>query len=131
MKVVLDTNVLISGFVTTTGVPAAVLTRVLSKHEAVMSKYILEEFKSKMISKLKFLPQDLETTIHYFQTRCLFLDFIPMEGVEFGDKKDIPILALVKASRAQALITGDKKLLVLKRFFKAVIISPREALEIL
>jgi len=72
-----------------------------------------------------------QSAIQLVRKDVIFLDRVPLTGIHFSDKADIPILALVKASRAQALITGDKKLLVLKRFFKAVIISPREALEIL
>ena len=52
-------------------------------------------------------------------------------GIKFSDPKDIPLLALVQASKAHYFVTGDKKLLELKKHGSTLFLTPREAMEIL
>ena len=51
--------------------------------------------------------------------------------IHFEDLKDIPILYLLEVSGAHYFVTGDKKLLELKKFKQTLILSLREALELL
>ncbi len=131
MKIVFDTNVLISAFLSSGGMSQAVFNEAIQGHKVILSEYVLEEFQRILQRKFNVPKHKVDFAIHAFRQNVLVLDKVPLAGVHFPDKADIPILALAKASRAQVLVTGDKKLLELKRFFKAAVVSPREAMEIL
>ncbi len=131
MKIVFDTNVLVSAYLSSGGVIGSVFKAAATRHTVIVSEYVLDEFCRILQKKLNVPEAVAKFAVQIVRKDVIVLDRVPLDGIHFSDKEDIPILALLKASRAQALITGDKKLLGLKRFFKAVIISPREALEIL
>lgn len=131
MKIVFDTNVLISAFLSSGGMSQAVFNEAIQGHKVILSEYVLEEFQRILQRKFNVPKHKVDFAIHAFRQNVLVLDKVPLAGVHFPDKADIPILALAKVSRAQVLVTGDKKLLELKRFFKAAVVSPREAMEIL
>ena len=131
MKIVFDTNVLISAFLSSGGTSQAVFDAAIQNHTIVLSAYILSEFKRTLQLKLKVPGPVIDLAVQILKQNVVILDKISLTGVHFSDKADIPILALTKAARAQVLVTGDKKLLALKRFFKAVIVSPRDAMEMI
>ncbi|HCM42303.1 MAG TPA: putative toxin-antitoxin system toxin component, PIN family [Candidatus Omnitrophica bacterium] len=131
MKVVFDTNVLVSAYLSSGGVLESVFKIAVTRHTTILSDYVLDEFRRILQRKLNVPDAVAEYAIQLVRKDVIILERVPLKGVHFSDKGDIPILALVKASRAHVLITGDKQLLALKRFFKAIIVSPREALEIL
>lgn len=131
MKVVLDTNVLISGFLTTTGPLQYVVKLALKRHSVILSEYILEEFQAKMKTKLK-MPQELvKQALDYLRRRAIIFDVLPSHKIQFTDPKDIPILSLVEATKVNYFVTGDKKLQSIKKLGPTLFLSPREAMEIL
>lgn len=131
MRVVFDTNILVSAYLSAGGALESTFKTAITKHTVILSEYVLEEFRRILKNKLSVPEAVIEYAVQLVRKDVVVLSAVPLKGVHFSDKGDIPILALVKASRAQMLITGDKKLLALKRFLKAVILSPREAMEIL
>ncbi len=131
MKVVFDTNVLISAFLSSSGTSHVVFEGATQNHTVVLSEYILGEFRRTLHRKLNVPGAVIDLAIQGIKKDVFILDKVSLAGIHFSDKADIPILALVKAARVQVLVTGDKKLLTLKRFFKAVIVSPREAMEMI
>ena len=131
MKIVFDTNVLISAFLSSSGTSQVVFAEAIQNHTVLLSDYVLAEFRRILHNKLNVPVGVVDSAIQGIKKDVFILDKVSLVGVHFSDKADIPILALVKTARAQILVTGDKKMLALKRFFKAVIISPREALEII
>ena len=125
MKVVVDTNVLISAFIAT-GSCKDVLEYAVESHEVIISPYILRELGEKLRGKLGFSEQD------YREIRDLLLEhvLIVRESEEYrpqcSDKKDIPLLQLCLTVNADILITGDAQIRRLKRIGNTRIISPRE-----
>lgn len=132
MNIVFDTNVLISAFLTTTGPSQHVLSRALKKHRVVLSEYILNEFTEKLTHKLQISPHQVTHATIYLKKKVLIPEIpTPEKQPAFPDKKDIPILNLIQFVKPHYLITGDKKLLELKKLGATLILSPREAMEIL
>ena len=131
MKIVFDTNVLISGFITTTGPSQHVLTMALKRHTVILSDYILEEMERKLVAKLQ-MPSDLvRDAVTFLRKKALVLEISHASKISFSDKKDIPILRLIEVSKANCFITGDKKLLELRKMGPTAFVTPREAMEIL
>lgn len=131
MKVVFDTNILISGFLTSTGVSQSALTAGLKRHTVILSEFILEELRKKLVGKLGVPEKEVEVVTHFLRTRAVVLKISPNPKIQFGDKKDIPLLSLVEACAPHYLVTEDKKLVELKKHKQTLILTPREALEAL
>jgi len=131
MKVVFDTNVLISGFLTTTGVAQYAFRLGLKRHNLIISEFIIDELRRKLTQKLGFSDAEISGIFHLLEQRATLLHVPLDKKISFSDKKDIPILSLVKATQSHYLVTGDKKLLALKKFGSTLILSPRESLEVL
>ena len=122
MKVVFDTNVLISAFLTTTGPSQSVFTAALKRHTVVLSEYILKEFEKKLVGKLRMPVERVRHAVDFLRRRVTVLDI--------SGKKDLPLLALLETAQAHYFVTGDKKLLELKKHKSALFLTPREAMEI-
>lgn len=131
MKIVFDTNVLISGFLTATGPSHYVLGKALKGHAVILSEYILNELEEKLGKKLKIPPNLVDELISFLRKRAVFLEVPEESTIKFSDKRDIPILNLAQASKAHYFVTGDKRLLELKKLGPTVFLTPRELMEIL
>lgn len=132
MRITFDSNVLISAFITTQGIASRVLLRAIAEHEVCLSHYILREFKEKLIGKLQHPPFLVEMFLRFLEARTrVVLEDTSLAAAHFSDPKDIPILHLLEVSGAHYFVTGDKKLLELKKHKQTLILSLREALELL
>jgi predicted nucleic acid-binding protein len=82
--------------------------------------------------KLKVPAAEVAYFMNYARTRMAVVD-LPDNSppIHFEDPKDIPILHLLEVSGAHYFVTGDKKLLALKKHKQTLILSLREALELL
>lgn len=130
MKIVFDTNVLISAFLTTTGPSQYVFTMALKRHNIILSEYILKELKEKLTDKLAFPQDKVKAVIDFLKVRTAILEVSGKAGISFSDPKDLPILRLLEVSQADCFITGDKRLLGLKKHGPTSFLSPREAMAI-
>ena len=135
MKVILDTNVLIS-FLLTSG---PTISKILKgwkdgKFTLLVSDEILTEIKQVLT---RFVAGGLiEAEAAEALTRWIMKDakFISVMSVVTAspDKKDNRYLACAKDGKAEYLVTGDKKhLLPFKKFEETQIISPKELAGIL
>lgn len=129
-KVVVDTNVFISGILYG-GNPQAIIEAWLNK------KYIFcisPELKAEIISKLqiKFIMP-----VHAIQTIEEVLDaktekYVPKKKIFIcGDATDNFLLELASEAKADYLVSGDKLVLKLKQYNKTKIISPKNFLKLL
>ena len=116
LRVVLDTNVLVSGFAYPGSVPGRIVAVWRQGGlEVVLSKYILDE----LIRVLPRLPRAHWTLaeIRDLADRLMFIaDVVEPHGTEdanLRDPADQPVLRTLTASNADYLVTGDKDLLAL------------------
>jgi putative PIN family toxin of toxin-antitoxin system len=116
LRVVLDTNVLVSGLAYPAGIPG----RIVNAWQqgglgVVLSKYILEEMVRVLpkLSRNRRSPAEIRDLADSF----LFMAEIVEPGGEgyeaLRDKADEQVLGTLLAARADYLITGDKDLLAL------------------
>ena len=131
MKVVFDTNILLSAFLTRAGVAQQLFVRAVAAHQVILSEYILQEACEKLSGKLKVPESLVAVFIRYLRSRAVVVDLKVKSSVDFSDKKDVPILHLMEITGAHYFVTGDKKLLELKKHKQTLILSLREALELL
>lgn len=131
MKVVFDTHILIAGFLTPAGTSQYLLAAAVKRHTVILSEFILEEMKEKLERKLGIPARAVEETVQFLRKRAWVVEARVNPKIQFEDKKDIPILSLLEVVSAHYLVTGDKKLLGLKKWGAALILSPREAMEVL
>lgn len=124
-RVVLDTNVLVAAFAAR-GLCESVFEVCLEKHDLFISDHLILELKDQLNNKLKLPPATCKAIVELYTTRatCLVPATLPADLCR--DPDDIPVLGLTVSAKADYLITGDKDLLILKRFKKARIVTPRE-----
>ncbi|HEY5330534.1 MAG TPA: putative toxin-antitoxin system toxin component, PIN family [Acidobacteriaceae bacterium] len=127
IRVVLDTNVLVSGL----AYPASVPGHIVSSWRqggliVVLSRYILEEMVRVLprLPRIALSPAEIRDLADSF----LFLADIVEPGSEqdatLRDHADQPVLGTLRASGADYLITGDKDLLALRGSYP--IVTPAE-----
>jgi putative PIN family toxin of toxin-antitoxin system len=123
MRVVLDTNVLVSGLAYPESLPGRILNAWRQGGlEVVLSRYILDE----MVRVLPRLPRLLMTPseIRDLADSFLFLADVVEPCAErdatLRDEKDQLILGTLIAAQADYLVTGDKDLLALAERYPIV-----------
>ena len=130
LKVVIDTNVFISGVVFG-GVPREIINAWLDK------KYVFclsPELKAEIVIKLErkfLLPQNalinIKEALDTYSQK-----YIPTQKVTLcKDPQDNFLLELAEEAKADYLVSGDKLVLILKQYKNTKIISPREFLNYL
>jgi putative PIN family toxin of toxin-antitoxin system len=129
MKLVFDTNVIFSAFATH-GLADSVFELCLQQHTVVLSDHILGELEKIFLEKLK-MPQDkIQAVLSFLKEFCLIADAKRLKRNVCRDHEDDKILGLAINAGVDFIITGDKDLLVLKKFKSIAILTPREFWEI-
>lgn len=110
MRVVVDTNVVVSGLLTRNGIPAQIVDLILSATlTALYDDRILHEYRE-VLSRTKFqIPLNqtqefirfIEDSGQYFSGQRL--------GIILPDPSDLPFLEVASAGLADALITGNAR----------------------
>ena len=117
MRVVLDTNVLLSALISPHG-PPDVIYRAwrAARFEVVTSVAQLDELRrASRYPKFKAVlqPYRVGTMVNNLQ-RAVLLEHLPT-GIEADDPNDAFLLAMAVASGAEYLVTGDHRAGLLKR----------------
>jgi putative PIN family toxin of toxin-antitoxin system len=124
LRVVLDTNVLVSGL----AYPASVPGRIVGAWrqgslEVVLSRYILDELARvlpRLDHRLNWQPNDFADLIDILAIQADMIDPQPLENTAARDADDVPILGTLVASQADYLITGDADMLALADRYSVV-----------
>lgn len=125
MRILLDTNVLIAAFIAR-GVCHQLLEHCISHHDLVISGFILDEVREKLVVKFKYGAEVADETAKLLRSRMEIVSPAPLDKAVCRDADDDNILAAAAAGNCECIITGDKDLLVLKQFRGIVILSPGE-----
>ena len=120
-RVVLDTNVLLSGIAYPASVPGKILAA--WRHGSVdvlLSTYILEELRRvlpRLTHRHGLTLVEINDLVDVLFIQAEVIDPLPSIEPELRDTNDLPVLgtllSAIKASNGDYLITGDKDLLVL------------------
>jgi len=128
MKVVFDTNILVSALVFPGGRAEAALLRIIQEHDQLLlSKPILDELLGVLARKFSRDAEELARIAVFLSE--LALTVRPRQKLRVVvDDPDNRVLECALAGRADAIVTGDSALLELGEFRGVRVISLREYL---
>lgn len=115
MKVLIDTNILISAALSNRGTPYQAFVKAVSyPNHGVVCEQNIDEMRR--IFNRKF-PKKIQALEAFLSLALLTLEVVPMSVEEYGseekirDVKDRPILRAALHSKVDILLTGDKDFL--------------------
>lgn len=115
MRIMIDTNILISAALFPNGKVSQALFKVLSfSYEPVLCDYIIDELHRKFEEKFPKHKKDFESFIYSLQNSVEIVQTPKSENSEenkIRDVKDRPILRAAIAANVDYLLTGDKDFL--------------------
>ncbi len=129
MRVVLDTNVVVSAFLTPSGVPAEVLRRALGGEPVPLyDERILAEYREVLERpRFKLDTEDVTAVLELLAAKGERVTAAPLVLVKLPDPDDLPFIEVAVAGQADALVTGNP------RHFPDTggveLLSPRQLLE--
>lgn len=126
MKVVFDTNVLISAFITE-GLCSGLLARARKgEFELFICPKIIEELKTILYEKIKASKRLIEEALGIILEASQMI--YPAETVRnvVRDPDDDKILSYAASAKSDYLISGNKDLLEIVKFRNIKIIAPRD-----
>ena len=140
MKIVIDTNVLISAALSPDGVPAKLLAKALADHYLVFTSATFAELESRLW-KPKFdryiSLEERKAVLHDISAAATWVE-VPQNIADVAcsrDADDDMFIHAAMAAEAALLITGDEDLLVLAKGLgdshKLVICKPAYAINLL
>lgn len=132
LRIVLDTNVLLSGIAYPASVPGKIMAA--WRHgsvEVLLSAYILDELRRvlpRLAHRHGLTVAEIEDLVDILSIQAEVIEPLPGTEPDLRDVDDQPVLgtllAALKASGADYLITGDKDLLALAERYP--IVAPGE-----
>jgi len=137
-RVVIDTNILISGLLGRTNSPSSHILQLMRTRNimVVTSPVILEEVaevinRERIVQLTHMDQQTRKAFIEELIARCSITEGNPLLSQGSRDSKDNKFLACAVEGNVDYIISGDGDLLTLKEFEGIKIITPREFLEVL
>lgn len=128
LRVVLDTNVIVSGFAYPASIPGKILAAWRRGSLAVvLSPHIIEELSHalpRMNHRLNWQPLQFEEEVELLALKVEIVTPADLPETTVRDARDVPVLGTLIVSQANYLITGDKDLLALAARYS--IITPAE-----
>lgn len=131
MKIVLDTNVLVSAVILRNGKPFQLLKNgELGKVRIVLSRQIIEEFRKVLAEpRIGFTKREINITIQKISSFSQIVNPKIKLKVVKEDLDDNKILECAIAGGAKYIVSGDKHILNLGRYKGIKIVSVAEMLE--
>ena len=129
MKIVIDTNVLISAFLFG-GISADVYDYCYIFHKMYLSEWILNEFKKKLITKFKIPEEKIKIIIKQIKTGCIIINpnGVKPSVCRYPDNNNIVHLA--RYIKSDYIISDDSDLLDLQMFNKFRILHQHQYIDI-
>jgi putative PIN family toxin of toxin-antitoxin system len=108
MRVVLDTNVIVSALLNPNGTPASVLAAILAGDSILLhDSRLLTEYRE-VLSRphFKFAPEMVDCVVSALFEVGEKID-APLLAIPLPDPDDLPFLEVAIAGRADAIVTGN------------------------
>jgi putative PIN family toxin of toxin-antitoxin system len=138
MKLTLDTNVLVSSFISKKGQPAALLDAalILPRLELVLSEPILDELSDVLTmpevrERFPFSLEEVRETASDLRNASRMVELVSSLKVVKDDPKDDVIVNTAWDGKADFIVSGDHHLRNLKKFRKIRIVSASSMLNII
>jgi len=136
-RIVLDSTVLVSAFLTANGAADVVIQRARDGSVLVYaSDAILDETQKvlaypRLVQQYRYTPQDVQAFCDRVRAAVILVSPLPPFPTICRDPDDDMVLACVRAAAVQYLVTRDKDLLVLQQYEGITIITPEAFLALL
>ena len=126
LRLVIDTNVLVSGLLTQNSIPQRVYDYAIAQATLLQSQATLSELERVLIRPKFDRYVSLERRLRFIASLVNRAEYVDVnETFELcRDPKDNSLLELAASGQASHLITGDQDLLVLNPFRNIVIQKP-------
>lgn len=135
IRVVLDVNVIVSGFPQTSGIPATLIDRWLRReYEVFTSEHIVAgviRAWNKPYFRSRYAQGEVDRAIALLRRRTTIVSPLPVPTGVADDLEDDLVLGTGLAANASHLVTGDRGLLRLATYEGLEMISPRDFLSVL
>lgn len=128
LRVVLDTNVLLSGIAYPGSIPGKIMAA--WRHgsvEVLLSSFILDELRRvlpRLANRHGLSAAEIDDLVDVLAIQAEVIDPLPVDDAELRDANDQPVLgtllAAMQSEGVDYLITGDKDLLVLAERYPIV-----------
>ena len=130
MKVFLDTNVLVSSFITR-GLCADIFRIILSEHHLILCDHVLSELEEVLTNKINLPEKQITSILQYLRNFEIISNHTPPVKIELRDKNDIPVISAALNSKSDIIVTGDKDLLEVSEKYGIKIITPRSFFQLI
>ena len=132
MRIVLDTNIVVSGLLQSQGNPAKVLTLALAGAiQPCHNKRILAEYAEVLARpRFKFDPELVREVLNKLETDGLVVEATGGQPLELPDADDEPFLAVALAGGADFLVTGNLAHFPKEKRRGCAVVSPAEFMEL-
>lgn len=128
-RVVLDTNILISGTVYAGKPRKIILLALENKVKSIISPVLLSELNEVLSKKFKLYPRDIDLLGRQFKKHFTFVHPRKVFNV-LRDEPDNRVLEAAVSGNCEYIITGDKELLNLVEFKGIKILTAFQFLEV-
>ena len=125
MKIILDTNVIISSFAAR-GLCQSVFELCLDRFDIAISSSLIEEIRSVLKNKLKLPEILIKEILDYLTENAALYKTKALPSGVCRDPKDDHIIALAESAGADYIITGDEDLIIMKKHGSTRIVTPRQ-----
>ena len=128
MRIVLDTNVIVSALLNPSGSPAAVLNLVLRESATLLlDNRILFEYSDVLRrEKFNFPRHAVDALLDFTRASAQFVAAAPTK-IELPDEDDRPFYEVALSGEADFLVTGNKSHFPRK----SIIVTPKQYLDIM
>jgi len=134
MRIILDTNILLSALLSPHGAPAKLLEAWERKVFTIVTSAVLiaelRDVVSRPYFRTRLRPSAVELLTAGLRDLSFYCQDLPL-GPVAPDPKDSYLLAMAEVSEAEFLVTGDKGLLSLKHHKSTRIVTPAAMIGIL
>ena len=126
MKIFLDTNVIISAFITH-GHAAELMEYCLIHHKIYTSDFIIEEVKKNLKNNFEYNDKEVSEVINFMKSNFISVGkYKKLNKIISRDPDDDNVLAAAEFKKVDCIVTGDKDLLTIENYKNINILSPRD-----
>lgn len=129
MRVMIDTNILISALLFPSRQMNTLIYKITTEYQLVLSSYIVEELLNVVCRKFKSKLEAVDTLLNQLPYELVYTPVRPKLGMfEIRDEKDYPVLYSAVTEDIDVFVTGDRDFEGLG-LEKPKIITPADFLE--
>lgn len=130
LRVVFDTNILISALLSPRGAPFHCLALArLGRVHSISCSQIMQEFQEKLLNKFRYASEDAQQAVAEIMH---FSEMVSLSGIsipEVADPDDWMVIECAIVGGADCVVSGDRHLLSLGKYGNIDILSAREFLQ--